>query len=60
MRAVNDMPGTALSGTLLLLLVSIPLIPVDGPGRDNAVSTAIIAAVELIILLVARRGLEAA
>lgn len=49
----------ALSGTLLLLLVSIPLIPVDGPGQDNAVSTAIFAAVELIVLLVARRGLEA-
>jgi hypothetical protein len=43
----------ALSGTLLLLLVSVPLIPVDGPGRDNAVTTAIPAAVNLILLLAA-------
>jgi hypothetical protein len=43
----------ALSGTLLLLLVSVPLIPVDGPGRDNAVTAAIPAAVNLIILLAA-------
>ena len=43
----------ALSGTLLLLLVSVPLIPVYGPGRDNAVTTAIPAAVNLILLLAA-------
>jgi glucan phosphoethanolaminetransferase (alkaline phosphatase superfamily) len=48
----------ALSGTLLLLLVSIPLIPVDGPGQDNAVSTAIMAAVELAVLVAAWRRLE--
>lgn len=49
----------ALSGTLLLLLVSLPLIPVDGPGQDNAVSTAIPAAVILVLLLVTRHRFEA-
>ena len=48
----------ALSGTLLLLLVSAPLIPVDGPGQDNAVTTAIPAAVILVLLCLARRGLD--
>ena len=47
----------ALSGTLLLLLVSIPLIPVDGPGQDNAVSTAIAGAVNLVVLFVTRHRL---
>ena len=50
----------ALSGTLLLLLVSVPLIPVNGPGQDNAVSTAIPAAVILVLLLVTRHRFEAA
>jgi drug/metabolite transporter (DMT)-like permease len=49
----------ALIGTLLLLLVSVPLLPVDGPGQDNAVSIAIPAVVQLIVLLVMRRRLEA-
>jgi len=45
----------ALSGTLLLLLVGIPLLPVDGPGQDNAVlQAAIPATVGLIVLLAAR------
>ena len=58
-RAQRHAWDRALSGTLLLLLVNVPLIPVDGPGRDNAVTTAIPAAVNLILLLVARRRLEA-
>jgi hypothetical protein len=45
----------ALSGTILLLLVGIPLIPVDGPGQDNAVlQAAIPGTVSLIVLLAAR------
>jgi hypothetical protein len=48
----------ALSGTLLLLLVSVRLVPVEGPGRDNPVSTAIAGAVNLVVLLVTRHRLE--
>ncbi len=48
----------ALIGTLLLLLVSVPLLPVAGPGQDNAVSIAIPATVQLVVLLVMRRRLE--
>jgi hypothetical protein len=45
----------ALSGTILMLLVGIPLIPVDGPGQDNAVlQAAIPGTVGLIVLLAAR------
>jgi hypothetical protein len=45
----------ALSGTILMLLVAAVLIPVDGPGRDNAIlQAAIPGAVSLIVLLAAR------
>jgi len=45
----------ALSGTILLILVSVPIIPVDGPGRDNAVlQAAVPGIVSLIVLLAAR------
>jgi hypothetical protein len=45
----------ALSGTILLLLVGIPLLPVDGPGQDNAVLQAVVpGTVSLIVLLAAR------
>jgi hypothetical protein len=45
----------ALSGTILMLLVAVPLIPVDGPGRDNAILQALVpGTVSLIILLAAR------
>jgi hypothetical protein len=45
----------ALSGTILLLLVAVPLLPVEGPGRDNAVlQAAIPGTVSLIVLLAAR------
>lgn len=46
----------ALIGTLLLLLVLVPLIPMQ---PDMAPGLSILAAVNLILLLVARRGLEA-
>jgi hypothetical protein len=45
----------ALSGTILLLLVGVTLIPVEGPGQDNAVLQATIPGiVSLIVLLAAR------
>jgi hypothetical protein len=46
----------ALIGTLLLLLVLVPLIPMQ---PDMAPGLSILAAVNLILLPVARRGLEA-
>ena len=46
----------ALIGTLLLLFVLVPLIPMQ---PDMAPGLSILAAVNLIILLVARRGLDA-
>jgi hypothetical protein len=48
--------GRALIGTLLLLLVLVPLSPVQ-PGMAPGLS--VLAAVNLIVLLAARRGLEA-
>jgi hypothetical protein len=48
--------GRALIGTLLLLLVSVPLSPVQ---PDMAPGLSVLAAVNLIVLLAARRGLEA-
>jgi hypothetical protein len=45
----------ALSGTILLILVGVPIIPVEGPGRDNAVlQAAVPGTVSLIVLLAAR------
>jgi hypothetical protein len=45
----------ALSGTILLLLVGVPLIPVEGPGQDNGVlQAAVPGTVSLIVLLAAR------
>jgi hypothetical protein len=45
----------ALSGTFLLLLVAVPLIPLEGPGQDNAIlQAAIPGAVSLIVLFAAR------
>ena len=45
----------ALSGTILLLLVAVPLLPVEGPGQDNAVlQAAVPATVSVIVLLAAR------
>jgi hypothetical protein len=48
--------GRALIGTLLLLLVLVPLIPMQ---PDMAPGLSVLAAVNLIVVLVARRGLEA-
>jgi hypothetical protein len=48
--------GRALIGTLLLLLVLVPLIPMQ---PDMAPGLSVLAAVNLILLLVARRRLEA-
>jgi heme/copper-type cytochrome/quinol oxidase subunit 3 len=48
--------GRALIGTLLLLLVLVPLGPVQ---PDMAPGLSVLAAVNLIALLAARRGLEA-
>jgi hypothetical protein len=48
--------GRALIGTLLLLLVLVPLIPMQ---PDMAPGLSVLAAVNLILLLAARRGLEA-
>jgi hypothetical protein len=48
--------GRALIGTLLLLLVLVPLSPVQ---PDMAPGLSVLAAVNLIVLLAARRGLEA-
>jgi len=48
--------GRALIGTLLLLLVLVPLGPVQ---PQMAPGLAFVAAVNLIVLLAARRGLEA-
>ena len=47
--------GRALIGTLLLLLVLVPLIPMQ---PDMAPGLSILAAVNLMVLLVAGRGLE--
>jgi hypothetical protein len=45
----------ALSGTILMLLVAVPLLPLEGPGQDNAiVQAAIPGTVGLIVLLAAR------
>jgi hypothetical protein len=45
----------ALSGTILLLLVAVPLIPLEGPGQDNAIlQAALPGIVSLIVLLAAR------
>jgi hypothetical protein len=45
----------ALSGTILMLLVAVPLIPVEGPGQDNAVlQAAVPGTVSMIVLLAAR------
>jgi hypothetical protein len=45
----------ALSGTILLLLVAVPLIPLEGPGQDNAIlQAAVPGTVSLIVLLAAR------
>ena len=45
----------ALSGTILLLLVAVPLVPLEGPGQDNAIlQAAVPGAVSLIVLLAAR------
>jgi len=46
----------ALIGTLLLLLVLVPLSPVQ---PDMAPGLSVLAAVNLIVLIAARRGLEA-
>lgn len=44
----------ALSGTILLLLVAVPLIPLEGPGQDNAfLQAAVPGTVSLIVLLAA-------
>ena len=48
--------GRALIGTLLLLLVLVPLIPMQ---PDMAPGLSLLAAVNLIVLIAARRGLEA-
>jgi hypothetical protein len=48
--------GRALIGTLLLLLVLVPVIPMQ---PDMAPGLSILVAVNLVILLAARRGLEA-
>jgi len=48
--------GRALIGTLLLLLVLVPLSPVQ---PDMAPGLSVLAAVNLIVLLAVRRGLEA-
>jgi hypothetical protein len=48
--------GRALIGTLLLLLVLVPLSPVQ---PDMAPGMSVLAAANLILLLAARRGLEA-
>lgn len=48
--------GRALIGTLLLLLVLVPLNPVQ---PDMAPGLSVAAAVNLIVLLAVRRGLEA-
>ncbi|HET9757964.1 MAG TPA: hypothetical protein VFP66_15785 [Candidatus Limnocylindrales bacterium] len=47
--------GRALIGTLLLLLVLVPLIPMQ---PDMAPGLSVLAAVNLMVLLVARRGLK--
>lgn len=45
----------ALIGTILLLLVAVPLLPVEGPGQDNAILQALVpGTVSLIVLLAAR------
>ena len=45
----------ALSGTILLLLVAVPLVPLEGPGQDNAIlQAAVPGAVSLIVLFAAR------
>jgi hypothetical protein len=44
----------ALSGAILLLLVAVPLIPVVGPGQDNAIlQAAVPGTVSLLVLLAA-------
>jgi hypothetical protein len=44
----------ALSGTILMLLVAVPLIPLEGPGQDNAIlQAAVPGTVSLIVLLAA-------
>ena len=48
--------GRAVIGTLLLLLVLVPLIPMQ---PDMAPGLSVLAAVNLILLLAASRGLEA-
>ena len=48
--------GRALIGTLLLLLVLVPMSPMQ---PDMAPGLSIVAAVNLILVLAARRGLEA-
>jgi hypothetical protein len=48
--------GRALIGTLLLLLVLVPLSPVQ---PEMAPGLSVLAAVNLIVLLAVRRGLEA-
>ena len=47
--------GRALIGTLLLILVLVPLIPMQ---PDMAPGLSVLAAVNLMALLLARRGLE--
>jgi hypothetical protein len=48
----------AVSGTILLLLVGVLLIPVEGPGQDNALlQAAVPGTVSLIVLLAARSRL---
>jgi hypothetical protein len=47
--------GRALIGTLLLLLVLVPLIPMQ---PDMAPGLSVLASVNLIVVVVARRGLE--
>ena len=48
----------ALSGTILMLLVAVPLVPLEGPGQDNAIlQAAVPGTVSLIVLLAARSRL---